>query len=567
MIDAIGPFFIGYQRRKINWSKLPFENLATCEPQRSVQFGQIRADMQAFALRIAALGYNAATVDDVAHLVDHPWYEDHVRQNISVYIEEFSRLFSIMTSANLSVYVTMDVFSSTRELNRQLMQSSVEVDDFIAEQINRFLTLHPDVAGVVMRIGESDGLDVHDDFKSRLHVKTPQQLNKLLTKLLPVFERHGKRLILRTWTVGAYQIGDLIWHRDTFAKTLKGISSKALVLSMKHGESDFFRHLPLNRNFFRTNIPKIIELQTKREYEGCGEFPSFIGFDHERYARELDSAPNMLGISVWCQTGGWVPFRRTAFIGDGSIWTEINTQITLLLFRDRQSVEQAVKSLGSSGDDTTHLMELLRLSDEVIKELYYQEEFAQQKLFFRRVRIPPLIGVYWNTIFVNHSLRRVLKYIIQDPETCIRSGKQALVKIERMRELAVCLNLPEDDIIFMHDTLSILALAREYFYNPYNESIRKKLKKAKKRYKKQYPKGSRYRYAVQLDFRPFRVRRRFLNWSLALLLRRKRGYRLIDQLFTIHLLSLLYRWVSSRRTHWIPKFARKSAMGVDTIFK
>jgi len=88
---------------------------------------------------------------------------------------------------------------------------------------------------------------------------------------------------------------------------------------MEHSESDFFRHLPLNSNFFRTNIPKIVELQSKREYEGCGEFPSFIGFDHERYARELASAPNMLGISVWCQTGGWLPFRRLTYIGNGKL--------------------------------------------------------------------------------------------------------------------------------------------------------------------------------------------------------------------------------------------------------
>ena len=63
-----------------------------------------------------------------------------------------------------------------------------------------------------MRIGESDRLDVRGDtdFKSELHIKTPAQANRLLRTLLPVFEKHQRRLILRTWTVGAYRVGDFI---------------------------------------------------------------------------------------------------------------------------------------------------------------------------------------------------------------------------------------------------------------------------------------------------------------------------------------------------------------------
>lgn len=332
---------------------------------------------------------------------------------------------------------------------------------------------------------------------------------------------------------------------------------------MKHGESDFFRYLPLNRNFFRTDIPKILELQTKREYEGCGEFPSFIGYEYERYARQLREVPSVIGISVWCKTVGWLPFNRLCFIGEGSLWTEINTEVTARLFVQNLSVEQAVKQLDLGDIDSIDLLELLRLSDEVIRELYYHEEFAQQKLFFRRVRIPPLVGVHWNTIFINHSLKRVLRYFVKDTENCIRAGKHALQKIERMQVLAGKLKLPVEDIQFMYDTFYLLYLAREYYYLPYDTHTKDRLKKAKKK----YPRGKRYRYSIQLNFAPFKIRRSFMNWSLALLLRRQRGYRLIDQIFTIHLLSYIYRLVRSRRAKWIPKFARKSAMGVDTVFK
>jgi len=119
----------------------------------------------------------------------------------------------------------------------------------------------------------------------------------------------------------------------------------------------------------------------------------------------------------------------------------------------------------------------------------------------------------------------------------------------------------------MERTFEILLLAREYFLLPYDDDIRLRLKTAKKAYKKAYPKGSRPRYAVRLNFKPFRVRRRFVSWSLAIALRQRRGYRIVDSLFTLHLLSLVYHAFKRARPDWIPKFARNSAMGIDTIFQ
>ena len=566
LIDGIGPFFRGYDRKKINWSKIPFAHLVTDGPGRHNQFYNIRQDLNEFAHHVSQQGYNAVSLDDVNHLVTHPWYEPKLNARIEVLQEEYRSLFQILRTHGLAVYLTMDMFSSTASVREKLGDSPKAINEFVSQLIDRFLTDFPEVAGVIVRIGESDGLDVKDDFRSELQIRTPKMLNRFLHTILPVFEKHNKKIILRTWTVGAYSVGDLIWHRDTLARAIKGIDTDAFILSMKYGESDFFRHLPLNKSFFRTNVQKMVELQARREYEGAGEFPSFIGADYERYARELRGAKNMVGISVWCQTGGWLPFRRLAYIGQGSIWTEINAAVTLRLFRDNCTVEQALQA-SYPNMNLTALSQLLRLSEEVINELYYQEEFARQKLFFRRVRIPPLTGVYWNTIFINQSLRKVLRYFVKDSESCVRSGYTALGKIDDMRDQAALLGLPVDDIDFMRDTLGILALAREYYFQSDDAEVCKKIKQAKKRYKKQYPKGTRYRYVIKVNFEPFKMRPQFLHWSLAILLRRKRGYRLVDQLFTVHLLSLVYRLVKKRRSKLMPKFARKSAMGVDVVLR
>ena len=78
-------------------------------------------------------------------------------------------------------------------------------------------------------------------------IQKPAQARQLLLYLLPTCEKHSRRLIFRTWTVGAYRIGDLMWHRGTFTSVFDGLKSPSLVISMKYGESDFFRYLQSTR--------------------------------------------------------------------------------------------------------------------------------------------------------------------------------------------------------------------------------------------------------------------------------------------------------------------------------
>jgi hypothetical protein len=480
----------------------------------------------------------------------------------------------------------MDILTFTPALEEKIGKSAKKQREFLVELLDRFFGEFPEVAGVVVRIGESDGLDIKEQFRSKLVLKSPAMVNKCLQSILPVFEKHGRRCIFRTWTVGAHSVGDLIWHHATLEKTVAGITSPALVLSMKYGESDFFRYLSLNRNFFVTDLPKIVELQTRREYEGCGEYPSFIGGDYEQLAIELRDAPNVIGISVWCQTGGWTPFRRLAFLesagdresggrhsgdrhsGDphSGIWTEINTFVTLRLFKHGELVEEAISHLPGV-TNLPALQELLRLSEEVVVELLYLPDFARRRLYFRRVRIPPLIGVYWHHIFVAHSLKKMLNHFVEEGETSIRAGYAAMTKIKRMRSLALECNLPEADIEYMEYTFGIVALAREYFFRPYDEEIRKKLKKAKEGYKQRYPKGTRYRYTVRLDFEPFRLNRRYIGFFAKYLLRKTPQYRFIDRILGLRLLSIAYFVLKRSRPKLMPKIARKSAMGIDAVFK
>lgn len=569
LIDATGPFFRGYRQVRINWSKIPFDHLRTDEPGRRGQWDRIRADMRTFAHRVAALGYNAVTLDDLIHLVDHPVYTEPLRRRIAVYREEYRHLFQILRDAGLRIFVNQDVMSYSETSRRSIGTSARAATEFLHTLLEHFLDDFPEVAGVVLRIGETDGLDVAGDFRSELVLRSARKVRRMLHRVLPLFEQRGKTLIFRTWTVGAFSVGDLIWHRRTLRRVLRGVHSPALVLSMKYGESDFFRHLPLNRLFFQTDQPKIVELQCRREYEGCGEYPSFVGGDYESYASALEEAKNVVGISVWCQTGGWVPFRRLAFLENEAVWTELNAEVTLLLFRDRLLVEAAVRKAAERRrcQDPAALQELLRLSEEVVKDLLYVSGFATQALYLRRVRVPPLVAVYWNTIFVNSFMRRLLRMVDIDREAMVREARQAMRKLHRMEILARRAGMPVDDIRFMRDTFSILTLAREYFFLPWSEDLPGRMLDLKRDYLERYPLSLRHRYEVKLDLQPVGFSKRRLQWLLALVLRSKPGYRIIDHVLMLYLVGRLYRLVQSWKPHWIPEFARKSAMGMDAVFR
>ncbi len=566
IIDAIGPFFRGYEKGRVNWSKIPFVHLAKAG---ETEWRRIEDDLRRFAGQITEQGYNAVTLDDLAHLAPHPLHEPEIACQIAIFREKFGRFFSILHHEfGLKIFLTTDVLPMTPAVIEGLGNDPRLLGNYYRNLVCKVLDDFKLLEGLILRIGESDGNDVRDPIRTRLHLRNARETNRFLAGLLPEFEKRGKQLILRTWTVGAHKIGDLIWHRDTLAETLRGLEPPNFIVSMKHGESDFFRYLPLNRAFFQVHQRKIIELQARREYEGAGEYPSFIGRDCERFARDLAAAENMAGMSVWCQTGGWHRFRRLAFLEEENrdIWIRLNTAVAIGVFKHGKSAEAAISDL-LGRERAPKVLGLLLHADTLIHELFYVEDFARQKLFFRRVRIPPMLHVYWDSLFINHAVKKVLRHFVADPERALRNGEAAAELFPRMIALARETGLPVDDIEHMRDFFSLILLARRYYFLPFDERLSGQITMAKKRYKQRWPNSLRQRYRVKVSFEPFRLKRRTLSWGVKLLIRRKRGYRLLDHLFTLGLLGFVFRVFHPRNSESMPKFLRKSAMGVEALFK
>jgi hypothetical protein len=565
LIDGIGPFFHGYREKRVNWSKIPFAHLETPTGLNPELLCAIRAEFARFVTAAAAVGFNAVTLDDLAHLYVWEGYTAPLKIKLKEYQALYRELFALAAQAGLRVFITTDIMFYTPELTRDPGRNTGALVRWWQQALQGVFEEFPDLAGVIMRFGEADGADVTDTFRSELVLQTPRQVRQFLAGLLPVCERCDKLLVFRTWSVGAHQIGDLMWHPGTFRKVFASLHSPHLIISMKYGESDFFRFLLLNAHFFQGEHKKLIEFQTRREYEGFGEYPAFVGWEYERYVHALRHIPHVVGASVWCQTGGWGTFRRRTYLANSSLWVELNTFVTAQLCRGA-SCEEAVEQFCCRfypNIAVQPFLQFLRLADEVITNLLYIRELAERTLFFRRARVPPLLHVYWDQVCVTPWMRAVLRCMVTDHQRAIAEGWHALQTLTTMQELATAHQLPQLGLQFQYDTFELLATAREYFFGEVTPALQNRLHALHQRYCSTYD----WHYTLQTGDADGMRHSRYFPLLLRWMLREQRGYRLMDHLLLLKLFALVHPLLRRWCRRLLPSSVCSRGMGLEVVLK
>lgn len=561
IVDGIGPFFRFSPKGTLNWSKIPFDHLEKAwEIDPEGTWRQIEEDFSKFCAISSRMGFNVVTLDDLAHLIPHDIYPDELNLKIHKYRKKFSRLFKIAESQGLQVWITSDIVFTHQSIQKLLGKSRKKMLDFFVDSCKKMIMDFPGVSGLVLRFGESDGLDVEGDFRSILYIKRPGHLRNFLDTLLPIFEENQRTLVLRTWTVGVYPIGDIIWNTRTLNKSLKGLVSENLVLSMKYGESDFFRYLPLNEAFWATSLNKIIELQCRREYEGAGRFPSFIGYEYEIYRDELLENSRLKGAMLWVQTGGWTRSRRLTFLEPQGIWNELNARVTVALFQSRESCDSILAHVGGKmfpGLEEERLINLCRVSHQSIRRLFYVKDFALKRLFFRRVRIPPLMGITWDTIWVHPFLGRIFSFFIEDRYRLVNDTWAAVSSLEDLLE-----NHADEpwisDILDLKNLGVAIALGREHILGCGDQKSFERLLG--------WSSESEEGFEVKL-FKDSLPNSYDLQKWFSFLVRQDARYRWIDQLVVLRLVGWLFPLVYFFKKKSIPRELRDQAMGIESLFK
>ncbi len=520
LIDANGPFFRGYGKEMVNWSHIPFSNLERDGAVDEERWGAVAAEFDAFVDRVAEIGYNAITVDDLAHLTIHEEYPEQLKERLRDYRRRFAELFRRARAKGCRVFVNSDICYThpalrDRRAERLLTEATAQAGSL-------------PIDGIILRVGEESGVDVEEEFRSRLTLRSPEGLRRLLTRLLPLCEEQGLLCILRTWTVGAYRLGDLIWNPRTLGRALEGVESEALILSMKYGQSDFYREMELNPLFFATPRKKVIELQTRREYELFGQLPYYVGWQYEEYVRRLAEAENVVGALVWCQTGGWGPWHDRTFLEESSPWNDLNTIATRRILGGASAEEAAEEAMPG-------MLPFLRKYREVSGTVLDVGE--ARGAYFRRARVPPLLWLRWNNV-VLHPLLRALHCKVAPVEPDLEGLRRAGEGVKGLD--------------FIIETLRVLAACRNAL-----SGEEEGLDAAIAAYQTRYP-GA-------LHFHVSRTRARIARRLLPLLLRKEARYRRADHLFLSPPVTMLSRQLFKLVGR--PRCLDEQSMRPETLFR
>ena len=191
----------------INWSKVPFarlENETGLDPDRAER---VRADFRTFCRKASATGYNAVTLDDLAHCCSFPFYSVELKEKIEDYRRLYRCLFDTAAEFGMKVFMTTDLLFFNEAIDRSIASHDTALRRFAAHACRQLFEVFPDVAGIIFRVGEVDGVDVEGDFHSRIMIRHPSQARKMIQALLPVFEEFDTLMIFRTWSVGVGRVG------------------------------------------------------------------------------------------------------------------------------------------------------------------------------------------------------------------------------------------------------------------------------------------------------------------------------------------------------------------------
>lgn len=566
IIDILGPFAIRNDRETINWSKIDFSSLETDGRIAAATHKQIVERCERYIARISDLGYDSVSIDDLAHLTLCDFYSPALKRLLKDYRKLYRGIFSIARRHGLKIFVNTDYLFFNEDIRRHLEKSKQSPLVFYSGLLEQAFTTFPEIDGVILRVGENDGKDVESTFLSQLLLKTPAHANELLTGILPIFERYEKTLIFRTWTVGAYEIGDLIWNQKTYDAVFGSITSDALIVSMKFGDTDFMRYLQLNPLFHHGSHKKIIELQTRREWEGMGEFPFFVGWDYQKYLQQLAGNENIVGLHVWCQTGGWAKraWSTVTYLDERAFWNELNTEVTIGIAKHALSVEDAIEQFCKSRGITqvAEFVELLRLADTAILKGLYLPDIAKKSLYFRRSRIPSLTWLTWDKVHLSSIVLYLHRALIAAPHNTVRDADEALEAARQMVQIARNIDLPPsiaESLEFEQATLGLFAQLKRYMFNLLSPEEIQNLNKQVRAYETHYPRH----YSIS-KLEPIKSRKQPRS-IFNLFIRDTASYRKRDKILLktspiqARAVRLYLRWSKSHLA--------EQSMGIDVLFK
>jgi hypothetical protein len=424
-------------------------------------------DFDVFVRHSLANGYNAVAFPGLVEYVtfddapDGPVYaegDDH-RDKALALREAFGPFWDRADELGMKVFLRTDMLTLTTPLEQYLTDRFGSLDtadpelwDVYAAGLDELYAAEPALDGVLIRIGEAgqvydvEGWDVY----SALAVTTVDSVRAMLEAFTAQAEASDHEVIFRTWSVGVGAVGDMHTNDASYEAVLGGIDSPALIVSTKYTLGDFYSWLPLNTTLEQGEQRRIVEFQSRREFENFGAFPNDLGPEYQFALQSLLAAnEDIEGVWTWTQDGGpWRAGPMTLYLKAG-FWQlyELNTMLAADLARDpdidvgRVTEDWAREWFSDDPATVDAILEAMSLSRPAIEQGMYIEPFAEQRVFAIGLEPPPMMWIFeWDILTGDSAVLDVIYAISRDAtsgdiEAAIAGGEQAVADAEAMRDL------------------------------------------------------------------------------------------------------------------------------------
>lgn len=419
-----------------------------------------RESVLEYAEHAVAEGYNAIAVPGFLEYVtfaDVPGVYDANDEHVAraeAMRAAFGPIWQEVSQLGLKVYLRTDMLALTTPLEEYLAaEHDLDTEDpalwdVYAAGLDEVYREMPYLEGVLIRIGEAGSVyDLDDwDYFSSLAVTTVPAVRAMLEAFTGEAERADKTVIFRTWSVGVGAVGDMHTNQGSYREVLDGIDSDHLVVSTKYTLGDFYSHLPLNDTLEIGDQRRIVELQSRREFEAYGALPNDLGNLYQQALQHfLVANPNVEGVWTWTQDGGpWRAGPMTLELTDG-FWQlyELNTVLAARLARDPDADTAAITADWArrwfSTDPATvaAISQAMALSREAVTHGLYIGTYAEKRVFAIGLEPPPMMWIFeWDILTGDSAVLDVIYSVSEGRvDEAITEGDAAVATAERMRDL------------------------------------------------------------------------------------------------------------------------------------
>ncbi|MFC8682076.1 hypothetical protein ACFT30_11180 [Microbacterium ureisolvens] len=424
-------------------------------------------DFDGFLRHSLANGFNAVafpgfvefvTFDGVADGAVYPEGDDH-RDKALALREAFAPFWERADELGMKVFLRTDMLALTGPLEQYLTGEFGSLDtenpelwDVYTAGLDELYEAVPALDGVLIRIGEAG--PVYDvggwDYYSALEVTSVDAVRTMLEAFSAQAEASDREVIFRTWSVGVGAVGDMHTNSASYEAVLSGLDSPALIVSTKYTLGDFYTWLPLNDTLEQGEQRRIVEFQSRREFENFGAFPNDLGAEYQWALQQLLAANDEIeGVWVWTQDGGpWRAGPMSLYLKSG-FWQlyELNTQLAAGLAQNPDADVAGITASWArqyfSDDPATveAIVEAMTHSRDAIAQGMYVPQFAEQRVFAIGLEPPPMMWIFeWDILTGDSAVLDVLYAIVRDSgpggvEAAIDAGAEAVTAVEQMRDL------------------------------------------------------------------------------------------------------------------------------------